>query len=133
MSDGEALERAGIDSLVARYSDAVNRRDEAQWAACWAEHAVWHIHGRTLHGRDAIVGTWRTAMAGYEHVWFMAFAGQVVPDGNEASLFTHTFEYLRPVGGAPRLQSGLYEDRVVRQAGGWVFASRSFTSQELPL
>lgn len=133
MLDPEALARVGIDALVATYSDAVNRRDADAWIACWAPDAVWRFHGKELVGREAILTTWRRAMDSFQHAWFMAFVGHVALDGDMASLRTHTFEYLHPAGAAPRLQSGLYEDRVTRIDGRWAFAMRTFSSQELPL
>lgn len=133
MLTNEAQARVGIDTLVATYSDAVNRRDADAWSACWTPDAVWRFHGKELIGRDAILATWRKAMDSFEHAWFMAFVGSVELDGNAAKLRTHTFEYLHPVGGAPRLQSGLYDDLVNCTDGRWAFAMRTFSSQELPL
>ena len=126
--------RVALDSLIASYGDAVNRRDAESWAACWADDAVWQLRTMELSGKPQIVAGWRKAMDNFAHVWFMAFVGHVEMTGSdEARLRTHTFEYLCPVGGAPKLQSGLYEDRVIRQDGRWVFACRIFSSQELPL
>lgn len=133
MLEEEAIARIGIGAMIASYSDAVNRRDEAAWASCWAAEAQWNIHGQHLTGSDAIVGAWRKAMTGYANVWFMAFVGNIELDGREAALRTHTFEYLLPLGGAPRLQSGLYADRVIEREGRWVFLERQFSSQELKL
>ncbi len=122
-----------IQSLVASYSDAVNRRDAESWAACWAVDAVWRLRGSEIAGREQIVASWQRAMDSYAHVWFMAFIGHLDLAGDEAWLRTHTFEYLSPADAKPRLQSGLYEDRVILRDGRWVFASRLFSPQELPL
>lgn len=124
-----------INALIAAYSDAVNRRNADDWAACWADDAVWRLRTMELSGKEQIVAGWRKAMESYAQVWFMAFAGHITleSDGNSAQVRSHTFEYLCPVGRTPKLQSGLYEDRVIRQDGRWVFASRTFSSQELPL
>lgn len=124
---------AAIHALVAAYSDAVNRRDADSWAACWAPDAVWRLRGAEVAGRDQILAAWRRAMDGFAQVWFMAFIGHLDLAGDEARLRTHTFEYLNPATGKPRLQSGLYEDHVILRDGRWLFASRSFSSQELPL
>lgn len=125
--------RSDIHALIAAYSDAVNRRDADSWAGCWAPDAVWRLRGAEMIGRDQIVAAWRRAMDGFANVWFSAFIGHLDLAGEEARLRTHTFEYLNPAGGSPRLQSGLYEDHVVLRDGRWVFASRTFSSQELPL
>lgn len=135
MLEDEAIAHVEINALIARYSDGVNRRDAASWSQCWAQDAVWQLRGREIAGRAAILAAWQQAMGSFDKVWFMAFAGSInlAPGGDAAAVITHTFEYLYPQGGSPRLQSGIYEDRLVRRDGAWVFAERSFTAQELPL
>lgn len=135
MLEDEAIAHVEINALIARYSDGVNRRNAASWSQCWAQDAVWRLRGREIAGRDAILAAWQQAMNSFDKVWFMAFAGSINlgPGGDAAAVITHTFEYLYPQGGSPRLQSGIYEDHVVRRDGAWVFAERSFTAQELPL
>lgn len=135
MLEDEAIAHVAINALIARYSDGVNRRDAASWAQCWAPDAVWRLRGRDITGRDAILAAWQQAMGSFDKVWFTAFAGMIdlAPGGDAAQVLTHTFEYLYPQGGTARLQSGIYEDRIVRRDGAWVFAERSFTAQELPL
>lgn len=135
MLEDEAIAHVEINALIARYSDGVNRRDAASWSQCWAQDAIWRLRGREIAGRDTILAAWQQAMNSFDKVWFMAFAGSInlAAGGDAAAVITHTFEYLYPQGGSPRLQSGIYEDRVVRRDGAWVFAERSFTAQELPL
>lgn len=72
-------------------------------------------------------------MAGFDSVWFSAFPGMIAVDGDVATMTTHTFEYLAAAGAAPRLQSGIYNDRVVRTEAGWRFAERAFTPKEMKL
>lgn len=130
---GPQADRLALRELLDRYSDAVNRRDRDSWAGCWSSDAIWRFRGGEVVGRDAIVSTWMKAMDGFDAVWFNAFPGSIRIDGDAGTMTTHTFEYLLPGGGAPRLQSGLYEDRLVRVADGWQFAERSFTPKEMTL
>jgi len=132
MFEGPETDRLAIRELVDRYSDAVNRLDEAAWQSCWASDAVWTFRGRAIEGRDAIVATWRGAMQSFQKVWFMAFPGMIAVDGEHATMRVHTFEYLVDADGTPRLQGGLYLDRLVRR-DGWQFTERQFTPQEMPL
>lgn len=133
MFTGPETDRLAIRELLDAYSDAVMRRDRAAWGALWAEDAVWRFHGREIRGREEIVTTWDRAMAAYDGVWFSAFPGSIAVSGDSADLRSNTFEYLRPSGGTPRLQAGLYQDRVVRDGDRWIFAERTFTAWELTL
>jgi uncharacterized protein (TIGR02246 family) len=130
---GPESDRLAIRELIDSYSDAVIRRDAAAWAATWTEDAVWRVRGGEAVGRAAIVERWTQAMAGFDSVWFAAFAGSIAIAGDEARLVTHTLEHLVPTGGNGRLQSGIYEDRAVRTGAGWRFAERSFTPREMSL
>lgn len=133
MYEGSMEDRLAIRELVDSYSDAVNRIDAAAWSACWADDAIWRFHGRAIEGREAIVTAWRGAMASYRRAWFMASPGMIAVTGDEARMRVHTFEYLVDATGAARLQSGLYEDRLVRRDGAWKFIERQFSPQEMPL
>lgn len=132
MFEGPENDRLAIRELVDRYSDAINRLDATAWESCWAADAVWKFRGREVEGREAIVSTWRGAMASFQKVWFMAFPGQIVVHADSAEMRTHTFEYLVDASGTARLQNGLYEDRLVR-GEGWQFIERIFSPQEMPL
>lgn len=133
MFEGTVNDRLAIRELVDSYSEAVNLIDEASWARCWASDAIWRFHGRTIEGREAIVAAWRSAMASYQRAWFMAYPGMIEISGDEARMRVHTFEYLVDGSGSPRLQSGRYEDRLVRREQGWQFIERQFSPQEMPL
>ncbi|MFN7174902.1 MAG: nuclear transport factor 2 family protein, partial [Thermaurantiacus tibetensis] len=42
---GELADRLAIRERIEAYNDAVFRRDAEDWAACWAEDAVWEVAG----------------------------------------------------------------------------------------
>lgn len=131
MFTGPEIDRLHIRELIDSYSDAVARRDPEAWGATWAEDAVWRFGGRELSGRETIVSAWHGAMAQYATIAFLAFPGAIAVDGDRAELRTHTYEHLVPIDGAPRVQAGIYEDRLVKRDGRWLFASRSFNPREI--
>lgn len=118
-----------IRSRIEAYCDAVNRRDGADWIACWWPDAVWTIYDRRIEGAD-ILPTWETAMAGYAHIHFFAQVGSITRDGNRASLRVYTTEYLTTIEGAQRLQVGEYEDVMEKRDGVWRFAHRAYRVRE---
>jgi len=128
---GPDQDRLRIRELIDSYGDAVMRHDAEAWGATWAEDATWHMGGRIVTGREQIVALWHGAMARYSAVVFLAFPGAMAIEGDRASVRTHTYEHLVPVDGPPRIQSGIYEDQLVRREGRWLFASRLFTPKEI--
>jgi uncharacterized protein (TIGR02246 family) len=126
MFSGPEQDRLLIRELIDSYGDAVARRDADDWAATWAEDAVWRFAGREMAGRETIVSTWSGAMAAYATIAFMAFPGAISVEGDRATVRTHTLEHLVPVDGPTRVQAGIYEDELIRRDGRWLFASRTF-------
>lgn len=127
--EGPADDRLAIRELVDSYGDAVCRRDADAWVATWAPQGRWLIRGATITGHAALRTTWVGAMAAYRFVSFAACPGGLRVAGDSAQLRVHTTEWLVPVDGPARLQHGTYEDELVRIAGCWLFAQRSFTVQ----
>ncbi|WP_448585355.1 nuclear transport factor 2 family protein [Thermaurantiacus sp.] len=126
-SDPQCHDRQAIRALNEAYCDAVNRRDADDWAALWAEDAVWDLAGTRVEGREAIVALWKQAMAGYAFVGFFAQMGPIRIDGDVAEARVWTHEWLEGVDGSERRPLGRYEDRYVKRDGRWLFAERRFT------
>lgn len=117
-----------IRDLVARYADAVCRRDAEAWAATWAEDGVWQLPGAPrVQGRDAIVALWRNAMAGLPFVAQLVHQGVLDIDGDRATGRWYLTETLKTADGSGRHDIGVYEDRYVRTADGWRFSERHYT------
>ena len=125
--DGPTDDRLAIRELVDAYGDAVCRRDADAWVATWAPDGLWCIRGQRFQGHASLRATWEAAMAAYRFVSFSGYPGHIEVHGDGARLRVHTTEWLAPVQGPPRLQHGSYDDTLVRIAGRWVFARRSFT------
>lgn len=116
-----------IRSLVARYADAVNRRDEGLWSCTWAENGAWALAGTTVQGRASVVEFWRDAMASFEVAIQLVYQGNINIDGNKASGVWYLTETLQPKGAdADRTTIGRYDDKYVKENGAWLFASRTY-------
>jgi len=122
---GPAADQAAIRALHDCYADAVNRCDAAAWGALWAGDAVWELMGTRVEGRDAIVGLWSQAMAGFTFVGFFSQIGSLVVNGDRAEGRVWTHELLDGPDGERR-PLGQYDDVCVKRDGQWLFAERRF-------
>lgn len=122
-SDRLADERA-IEALLARYADAVNRRDADAWSGLWSADGVWLAFGRRFEGREAVVASWSAAMRGFRLVFHTVHAGVIELAGDEASGRFAVSEQLQSSDGTPALLLALYHDAYRREAPGWRFARR---------
>ena len=121
-----ADDKQAIADLVHRYADAVCRRDEDQWVACWSEDAVWSLGGgREAEGRDNILELWRTLMSGFSHALQIVHSGAVDVDGDAAAGRWYIQESLRAVDGSTFLSVAWYDDGYVRTDGTWQFSRRA--------
>ncbi len=115
-----------IRTLVARYADAVIRRDASDWGETWAEDAVWKIMGMEVQGRAPIVALWQRLMAGIPSVVQIPNACILQIDGARATGRWTITEYNKLANGTAMLMVGLYHDAYTRADGVWRFASRRF-------
>jgi ketosteroid isomerase-like protein len=113
-----------IQALVARYADAVNRRDADDWAALWAADGVWLAFGRAFEGRETVVATWRAAMQGFRFVFHVIHSGVIEVEGDSARGRFTVSEQLQTTDGTPGLLLALYHDHYRREPEGWCFARR---------
>jgi len=115
-----------IRDLVARYSDAVGRRDEQAWADTWASDAVWSVGPTRASGREAIVKTWSGLMALFRFVTQMPQSGFIEFEGENARGTWHVLELGWPQAGEATCTLGVYDDRYCLTPEGWRFAERTF-------
>ena len=117
-----------INELVARYADAVCRRDQSAWADTWAEDGLWQLPGAPeTRGRDNIVALWANAMAGFPFVAQLINNGTVDVEGDTASGRWYLTEHLKLPDGDIMFNIGVYQDSYVKTAGGWKFSERHYT------
>jgi uncharacterized protein (TIGR02246 family) len=125
MADKVADELA-IRELVARYADAVVRRDEDAWAATWTKDGEWHVLGEPARGREAVVELWNKLMAGLPFVVQLAHGGMIQLDGDRATGRWYITEHGKTPDGTGMFTLGVYHDDYERSAEGWRFARRRF-------
>ena len=115
-----------IRDLVARYADAVTRRDEKAWGETWTEDGEWHVIGRTASGREAVGALWQTLLGGLSFVVQLANTEQITVEGDRGSGRWYVTEYARSNDGTALLNVGFYRDEYRRVDGSWRFARRRF-------
>ncbi len=126
---GPIEDRLAIRELMDTYSDAVNRIDAEDWAATWAEDAVWSLPDYPeigeIQGRAAIKTAWVEAMKGYPGIVFVTTPGAITIDGSRATGRSYTSEVYDHDGNTKR-DRGRYEDAFVKIDGQWLVSRRSF-------
>ena len=122
-------DRDDILDLVHRYSDAVCRKDRDQWAATWADDAVWDLgKGRLTQGKTNIVGFWQAAVNSLNVVVQLVHNGTVSIDGESATGRWYISEHMERSGGIVGMLLAWYDDTYVRVDGEWLFTSRILAS-----
>jgi len=126
---GPVEDRLAIRELIETYADAVCRHDAEDWGATWAEDGVWSLPDYPemgeVHGREAIVQTWKAAMEHYPGIVFVATPGSIVVEGDRATVRSYTSETYDQ-GGVTKRDRGRYDDICVKRHGQWLFLSRTF-------
>ena len=125
MSDTTADELE-IRNLVARYSDAVNRRDANDWGPTWAKQGEWHLMGNATQGRDAIVALWENLMQNFPFVMQLVHSGVIEVQGDRGTGRWYLTEISRGADGNAGSMIGVYHDRYLREDGAWTFERRRF-------
>lgn len=119
-----------IRTLLAKYADAVNRRDPEQWGATWAQDAVWDMGAVKLEGRDKMVATWVGILGTFDgvvHSYTDGWADLDTANGTGTGRW-YVHELIKATDKEPRVMLGYYDDAYVHIDGGWKFASRKLTS-----
>ncbi|MEA2274264.1 MAG: hypothetical protein QOI98_2972, partial [Solirubrobacteraceae bacterium] len=109
-----------VRNLVHRYADAVCRRDDAQWASCWAPDGQWDLFSRSLQGLGDVMAFYRRAMARYDAVVQLVHNG-VVNIANESGLGCWYITEHAWQAQTGSLLIGRYDDAYIRIDGSWLF------------
>ena len=116
-----------LRNLMARYVDAVNRRDGDAWAKTWAEDGSWDLLGTEVSGRANIVGLWQQMMSGFEFALMMPSSCLLEIDGDRASGHWYLQEYTRDLEGNSGTVLSRYLDTYSRVDGQWLYQSRRYS------
>jgi ketosteroid isomerase-like protein len=115
-----------IRDLVARYADAVCRRDPDAWISNWAEDCEWDLGGgRVTRGRQSALDLWLSATERYPWVAQVVTTGIIEGSGDTATGRWYLLEFNHLPDGEGVLHLGHYTDAYVRTAEGWKFAKRA--------
>jgi ketosteroid isomerase-like protein len=129
--DNAPAERFAIRELIDRYCYAVNERDWAALASCWAGDGVWDV-GKPLdfklEGRQAIVQIASSKISEEDYVVQTPHATVIWLDGDAAARAHSTMmEVVRHRGGAGGIQIlATYADDLVKVNGEWLFKVRRY-------
>ena len=114
-----------IRTLLARYADAVCRFDAEQWAATWAEDAVWEMDPMSKNGRDQISTAWQGMLARLDGVIHSYLNGWADLDEDAGTGRWYVIEHFKRPDEDPMTMYGFYDDEYCMEDGQWKFARRS--------
>ena len=126
MKETDVASELEIRGLVARYADAVSRRDEDAFGATFATDGEWQILGNVAEGREKVVALWKSLMENFPFVVQLVTGGIIEVDGERATGKWYITEHNRLAKGGAILAIGVYVDDYVREGGRWCFARRRF-------
>jgi ketosteroid isomerase-like protein len=119
-------DQLALQDLMARYVDAVNRRDAQAWAATWDDNGCWNLLGNEVSGKDSIVGLWQQMMAGFEFALMIPSSCLFDIDGDSASGHWYLQELARDNEGNSSSLFSRYIDTYIRRNGQWLYQSRRY-------
>lgn len=123
----ELLDESAIRSLIWSFSDAVNRCDEAAFAALWAPDAHWFADppfNLDAKGLSAITGLFQSLLGQWSFFYQSSNCGPVTISDNRASAVTNIEEVGVTQQGQTSRFLGRYDDIVIRTEAGWKFTRR---------
>jgi uncharacterized protein (TIGR02246 family) len=114
-----------LRQLIARYCDAVWRKDASAFGSCWTTDASW-VLGKSIDGREAIQAAFGKLLGGYTYL--VQTAPNAVFEIDETAgvgtgrvTIQETFESKKD---GPGTLTGVYHDRYQRVGATWLFAER---------
>ena len=125
----QLIDRAEINDLLLRYSEALNAADWESWAACFTEDA--QLDYTTAGGvagsvQDAVTWLSQTLVAFDMRIGRISNVLPTFVGADEARVSSQYSMTMRIAGDTPTYidAAGWYDDTVVRTANGWRLANR---------
>jgi ketosteroid isomerase-like protein len=123
----QVLDRQAINDLLVAYVHALDRRDWAAVARCFASDAVFVHPGGRVEGPEGIVARARAALGPLDASQHLLGSVLVSVDGDWAdatSYFQAQHARAEAPGGGLYVIAGTYRDRLRRGAAGWEIVER---------
>ncbi|SRR6266508_3852241 len=120
------IDELAIRTLVARYADAVMRRDCDAVRATWSHDGAWDLGFARAAGADEIVALWERLMAKCDLVLQTVHSGTVVVERERGRGRWYFTELNRDHDGNGIMMAAVYDDVYTKLDGEWRFSSRRF-------
>lgn len=122
-------DKEAIRDLARRYAHCVWREDADGAIDLFAEDGQMELSGRAIVGRDALLAAYRSMLVGLDLQPFVH--NHVVELEGDRAAGTCYLDLRATINGRSMIGSGWYDDRYVRTASGWKFASRKLSMKFL--
>lgn len=123
---GPIEDRIRIRERYDAYSDAVFRADTDDYLACWTDDAVRTGAGGECTGKDGLRDHWQGMWRFIDRMTFFTQIAAIHADGDEATARAFCLEILALKSGERHQVVGMYEDRLERVTGRWLFTERHY-------
>jgi hypothetical protein len=123
---GPLEDRILIRELYDRYTDACWRWDRDDWLACFADDARWTTYLFDCSGKEEMRATWDRISQDWLNVAYLNEIGSIEVDGDRANARAYAREVVELKSRGIVKPPARYEDKLVRQNGTWLFASRTY-------
>jgi ketosteroid isomerase-like protein len=122
------IDESDIRNLALRYAEAVDGLNMPALTALFTEDGVIEGSGVNLRGRGQIARIEETMRANHDRTYHMVYNHPVRIDGDTATgtVYSRSHHLKRRDDGTTRdlIMTITYNDRYVRQGGGWLIAHR---------
>lgn len=118
-----------IQKQVARFADAVNRRDHDEFRSLWVEQGIWELKppmNINVSGKENIMETFTQLLNKWEFFVQMIHSGVISIQENRASARWCMNEIGRDSEGKGFQNFGMYEDEFIKTDQKWLFVKRTY-------
>ncbi len=123
------VEESLIQKQVARFADAVNRRDYDEFRSLWVEEGIWELKppmNINVSGKDKIMETFTHLLDNWEFFVQMVHSGVIDIQGDRAEARWCMNEIGRNYEGKGFQNFGMYQDKLIKQDNQWLFVQRTY-------
>lgn len=118
-----------IQKQVAKFADAVNRRDRKEFTSLWLSDGIWELKpplNINVQGKENIEQTFTQLLNNWEFFVQMVHSGVIEINDHQAKARWCMNEIGRNYEGKGFQNFGMYEDELVLQEDSWLFMKRTY-------